>query len=331
VQETHAPPWQTEFVPHDVPLATFEVFVQSAAPVEQSIVPATHPSLCEHAAPCVHALHAPRPSQTRPAPHEAPALVFDVLVQVAVPVEQSVVPVIQPPFVEQAAPWVHAPHTPLSHTMPVPHAVPLPTLVPVSTQRGEPIEQSMEPLWHGSIGVQIAPWLHALHAPAPSQTMFAPHGEPAGAFEPVSVHTAMPVEHDVVPTWHAFGGTQVEPWAQEAHAPLLQTRLAPQDVPLVALLPVSMHVEVPLAHEVVPVWHAFVGVHADPAVHAVHAPVSQTAFVPHGAPFGALPVALHVSTPGVAHVAVPTWQIPVGVHVAPCVQATDVDLLAIAS
>jgi hypothetical protein len=62
---------------------------------------------------------------------------------------------------------------------------------------------------------------------------------------------------------------------QAAHVPLLQTMFAPHDVPLV-LLVVSAHVMPPVAHEVDPFLHGFVGWHVIPAVHPPHAPLLHT-------------------------------------------------------
>ena len=53
---------------------------------------------------------------------------------------------------------------------------------------------------------------------------------------------------------------------------------------------------------------------------AVHVPFSQYSLVPHEVPFGALPVSLHAGTP-LEQLMIPAWQIVVGVHDAPAVQA----------
>src|SRR5262245_21966374 len=52
------------------------------------------------------------------------------------------------------------------------------------------------------------------------------------------------------------------------------------------LLPLSMQTEAPVAHDVMPVLHGFVGWQAWPAVHDTHMPVLQTRFIPHAVPSG---------------------------------------------
>lgn len=70
--------------------------------------------------------------------------------------------------------------------------------------------------------------------------------------------------------------------------PPLQTESVPHGVPSGWAVPVSVHAEVPEAHDVTPVWHLLVGVHPRPALHAVHAPPLQTMLVPHVVPSVAL-------------------------------------------
>jgi hypothetical protein len=73
---------------------------------------------------------------------------------------------------------------------------------------------------------------------------------------------------------------------QAMHDPPLQTAFAPQLVPSLALLPVSLQTGVPDEHSVVPVWHGFVlGVHDELSTHAMQEPALQTRFVPHDEPF----------------------------------------------
>ena len=67
------------------------------------------------------------------------------------------------------------------------------------------------------------------------------------------------------------------------------------------------------------------GVHATPAVHAVHAPSKHTAFVlplaVHAAPFGTLPTAEHEGEPP-EHDVIPVWHsLPPGLHDTPCAHA----------
>ena len=106
------------------------------------------------------------------------------------------------------------------------------------------------------------------------------------------------------------------------HAPLLHTLLVPHVVPLSVLVPVSSQVLVPVAHDVVPTWQAFVGAHARPAVHATHAPALQTSLVPHEVPSEALvPESEQTGWP-VLHDVAPTWHALVGVQLPPALHAT---------
>ena len=92
-------------------------------------------------------------------------------------------------------------------------------------------------------------------------------------------------------------------------------------------LPVSVQVEVPVAHEVIPTSHALVGVHERLAVHATHTPALQTWFVPHEVPLGAaLPVSVHVATPPL-HDVDPVWQRLAGTQDAPGEHALHEPLL----
>jgi hypothetical protein len=94
------------------------------------------------------------------------------------------------------------------------------------------------------------------------------------------------------------------PWVHAAQVPLLQTMLVPQAVPSASAVPVSVHAEAPVEHEVIPVWHALLGVHARPAVHAAQAPALHTMLVPQVVPFGAFePVSMQLGAP--AHDVVP--------------------------
>jgi hypothetical protein len=182
-----------------------------------------------------------------------------------------------------------------------------------------PVEQLVADTTHAPAGVHGVPAVQALHAPL-LQTMFVPHAVP---FDPgiiVSVHVDAPVAHDVVPRSHWLVGVQDAPAVQAVHVPPLQTMLVPQAVPFCAGPSVSVHVGVPVEHEVVPVWHGSAGVHAEPEVQLTQAPSSQTMFVPQTVPSDAvLPVSLQTEVPPL-HVRVPVWQALAGVHGAPLVQ-----------
>ena len=122
---------------------------------------------------------------------------------------------------------------------------------------------------------------------------------------PVSVHTDVPVEHDVVPEWHWLVGVHEAPAVHAVHVPLLHTWLVPQVVPLATDVPVSVQTGKPVAQLTVPVWHTLVGVHAAPAEHAEHVPLSQTRLVPQAVPLDTdVPVSVHTATP-VVHTTLP--------------------------
>jgi hypothetical protein len=114
--------------------------------------------------------------------------------------------------------------------------------------------------------------------------------------------------------------------AQEVHMPLLQTSFTPHCAPLDACMPVSVHTGGLWVQSSLPVSHGFaVGVHAAPAMHAAHVPLSQTMLlVPHWVPLRTLmPVSLQRGTPVEQSVA-PAWQVLGGVHALPAVQGVQV-------
>jgi hypothetical protein len=171
-------------------------------------------------------------------------------------------------------------------------------------------------------GVHGVPAVHALQAPL-LQTMFVPQVVPFDPGVIVSVHVDAPVEHDVVPRSHWLVGVQDAPAVQAVHVPPLQTMLVPHEVPFGAGPSVSVHVTVPVEQEVVPVWQTSVGVHAVPEVQLVHAPSSQTMFVPQTVPSDAgSPVSVQTEVPPL-HVRVPVWQALAGVHGAALVQTVQ--------
>jgi hypothetical protein len=137
------------------------------------------------------------------------------------------------------------------------------------------------------------------------QTRFVPQDAPFARLVPVSVQVAAPLAHDCVPVWQVLAGVQVEPVTQGTHtAEALHTISVPQVVP-VALFVVSMHTDVPVAHEVAPFLHGLAGWQTVPAVQVLHAPARHTRFVPHCVPSARFVVAsVQVATP-VLHVCVP--------------------------
>ena len=76
-------------------------------------------------------------------------------------------------------------------------------------------------------------------------------------------------------------GVHESPSVQATQLPALQTWFVPHEVPLVRLVLESMHTELPVAHEVMPLWHALVGTQVKLAVQEVQLPPLQTLLVPH--------------------------------------------------
>lgn len=101
------------------------------------------------------------------------------------------------------------------------------------------------------------PAVQETHIPV-RQTRLDPQVIPSGCGVVVSVQTAVPVSQASVPLWQGLVGGQVAPTMQATHAPLVHTMLVPQGVPF-WLLPDAMHVDTPVAQDVVPVLHGSVG------------------------------------------------------------------------
>jgi hypothetical protein len=74
----------------------------------------------------------------------------------------------------------------------------------------------------------------------------------AAAFGPVSLQTPTPVEQTREPVSQTFVGVHAAPVVHALHEPSWQTRFVPHEVPFVRLLPVSVHVGVPVAQLSVP-------------------------------------------------------------------------------
>jgi hypothetical protein len=120
------------------------------------------------------------------------------------------------------------------------------------------------------------------------------------------------------PTWQGSLGVQLPPAMQLLHTPALHTLLFPHEVPF-ATLPVSAQTEVPVAHDVAPIRHMFVGVQVVPAVQLLHVPPLQTLLLPHEVPSATLPVSAQAEVP-VAHDVAPVRHMFAGMQVAPAVQ-----------
>jgi hypothetical protein len=226
----------------------------------------------------VQGVHVPL-SQTSFGAHVCPvARVMTLAVHADTPDAHDVVPVWQrlPPGWQARPPW-QVVHIPLSQTSLVPHVAPLPRVMTFWVHAGRPDAHEIVPVWQ-----VFPPGLHAIPAEQATQvpalqTMSVPQGVPSETFWGC-VHVDTPVAHDVVPSWQRLPpGLHPEPAVHMTHAPVpLQTSLVPQGVPALALRPVSVHVALPAAQTVVPVWHAFAaGVHEAPLEHAAQLPLSQ--------------------------------------------------------
>jgi hypothetical protein len=322
IHATQLPPLHTWSAPQLVPFgAALPVSVHTRVPESQLHVPVWQGWLAGvHVPPAVHATHAPA-LHTRFVPQDVP---LDLLVVSphAMPVAHALIPFLHTLVGWQLAPSVQAAHVPSLHTMFVPQEVPFGRL-PVRPQTITPVAQEFAPVLHGFVGWQLVPSVHGEHVPA-LHTMFAPQEVPF-ALLPFSVHVMEPVAHEVTPFLHGFVGWQPIPAVQPPHEPLLHTWFVPQAVPL-ALFPLSAHVIAPVAQEVVPFLHGFVGWQTVPAVHAEQVPLLQTRFVPQAVPLDLLPVSAHTDAP-VTHEVVPVLHTFVGWQLAPAVHATHVPLL----
>jgi hypothetical protein len=137
-------------------------------------------------------------------------------------------------------------------------------------------------------GVQSRPAVQPTHEP-PLHTWSVPQLVPFGSGVAVEMQVCAPVAQEVTPVRHGSGSVaQARPAVQAVQAPALQTRSVPHGVPFGSgTAPLSTQVEVPVAHEVMPVRHGsgFVA-QVRPAVQATHVPPLQTWFVPQPVPFG---------------------------------------------
>jgi hypothetical protein len=319
VHAVHVPVSHTP-LGHVVPLGTLPVAPHTDTPVEHEVTPVWQGLAGEQFAPAVHAVQVPL-SHTSLVPQVVPLVtLLPVSLHTGAPDVQTVVPVWHALVGVHDAPVVHPLHDPLSHTSLVPQEVPLATAVPVSVHTETPVAHDVTPVSQLLGGVHAVPEVHPLHAPL-SQTSPVPQLVPLLTLSPVSLHTATPVVHEVVPLWHGLVGVHDAPTVHELHVPLSHTSLVPQLVPLVTLLPVSLHTGAPDAQTVDPVWHTLVGVHDAPTVHELHDPLSHTSLVPQEVPLATfVPVSVQTDMP-VEHDVTPVSHLLGGVHDTPAVQA----------
>ena len=220
-----------------------------------------------------------------------------------------------------------ATHAPVLHAWPVPHAVPSGLLVNGPTQAG-PVEHDTVPVWHAFVvGVQVAPAVHAVQTPD-VQTWFVPQLAPSTSTAP-STHVEVPVAQEVVPAAQGFGfPVQATLAAHVTQAPALHTWFVPQLVPFARFVVVSPQTGVPVEQVLVPATHLFGLVVQDaPAVHAAHAPLLHTWFVPQTEPFVLFtPESTHVEVPVAQDVCQTVHDVD-GLQSTPAVQALHAPLL----
>ena len=253
VQATQVPvPLQTRSVPQLVPAVLLPLSTHVCAPDAQDVVPVLQtPGLVVHAVPAVHGPQVPL-LHTWFVPHDVPFALFPISAQTGTPVTHEVVPTLHAFACVQAAPGVHAPHTPLAlQTMFVPQLVPAARFRLVSEQvmLGE---QVCVPAWHGFVGVHASPAVHIMQVPV-WQTMFVPHVVPLATL-PDALQTGTPVVHAFAPVLQGIPVTaQLEPTVHGPQTPLpLQTMLGPQLVPAVAFAFRSVQTGAPVEQASIP-------------------------------------------------------------------------------
>ena len=246
-QETQTPPLQTRSIPQEVPSVTFvPESAQVWVPVMQVSVPLWHGFAGGlHAPPGVQMTHAPA-LHTLFMPHDVPFGWLPVSAQTEAPVTQDVAPVRQELLGWQLVPGVQGTQVPLLQTMFVPHTVPLTSALPLSAQVIEG-EQAWNPAWHlFVVGMQAVPAVQATQLP-PLQTRFVPQVVPSATLAD-STQTTAPVLQATLPVRQGLPLTaQVAFTVQAMQLPVeLQTMFVPQVVPAETLVPLSVHVGVPV-------------------------------------------------------------------------------------
>jgi len=160
-----------------------------------------------------------------------------------------------------------------------------------------------------------------------SHTSFVPHEAPLGRLLCVFAQTEAPLVQLVAQRVHDPAGVHTLPDVHGLQRPERQTWFAPHEVPLVTGVPVSLHDATPEEQSIAPTSQALpAGTHDAPDAHALHEPLSHTAFVPHDCPLVRfVPVSSHASAPLEQSVS-PVWQAFVGVHETPAVQPVHAPL-----
>ena len=290
-QAPHTPaPSQTMPTPQLMPAVRFGPSTQVVGPLAQLVIPCLHAvGLPVHVWPATQAPQNPLPSHIGPPGQVAVAGLGVPSMQVDAPVVHDVTPFRQiDGFVVQASPPVHDTHSPVPlQTRLVPQVVPA-AVLPESRHLGAPVAQSITPVLQGAPGlvVHALPASHITHWPLPLQTVFEPQDVPPETLSPSTQPDDIP--HCTTPSLQAPPGLVVQtvPAAQVVHAPALQTRSVPQNVPSAALAPLR-HWGAPLVHAIAPFWHGLPGlvVHTAPVAQGMHVPAAlQTWSAPQLAP-----------------------------------------------
>ncbi len=266
----------TRPMPHDVPADRLPVGAHTGSPVPHWIAPLLHAVEGVQLMPSVQATQTAMALHTRPMPHDVPAGRAAPSRHTGAPVEHSIAPSRQGLVGVQLMPALQATHAPEAlHTMPAPHDEPAGAL-PVSAQSGAPVEHAIEPVRHGVVGVHEAPSEHSTHSAEALQTRPSPHDMPTPRL-PVSRHSAVPPEHEIVAVRQRLLVTQGVPSRHVMQPPApSQTMPAPHAAPAAVgdsctqRCVVSLHVVGPRQ-----VSDMGVAMHGRVAVHVKRHPGSQ--------------------------------------------------------
>lgn len=220
----------------------------------------------------------PLPSHTCPAPHIVPAALLVPSTHCEAPVEQLVMPFLQPEvgFVVHAMFATHVTQLPPGlQTWFMPQLVPA-ARFPESTQACTPVVHAVTPVLQPEFGfvVQVVPATHVTQLPAALHTRSGPHVLPGVTFVE-STQRVAPVLQSVTPDLHGAPGFEVHevPETQAPQKPLASHVCpAPHDVPAVFAAP-STQTCAPVAHENTPERQGDgLEVQLPPAAHATQRP-----------------------------------------------------------
>src|SRR6185369_10410717 len=202
VQGTQPPlPLQTRLAPQLVPAARLPKSSQTAAPLEQFVMPVLHGVGLPVQLPlAAHVAQMPAPLQTMPAPQLDPAALLPASAQVCAPVRHDVVPVLQGlGLLVHDCPALQATQTPPpSQTMPTPQLEPAERLAPSAHVVVLPAQVVVPCLHAVGLPVQLWPATQAPQKPLPSH-IWPPVQVAVEGLGVPSVHTDVPVEQEVTP------------------------------------------------------------------------------------------------------------------------------------